>query len=270
MDYNSPLERRKRRKKIYGYAMIVMSLVVAGGMGWYMFIGSEKKNLDENLCPTEEGPSSIQVVIIDVTDPYSPIQWQNVENHLSEIKEGIPRHGLLALFSVTERIQKTLQPEFELCNPGSGEELSIWTSNPGLARREWEKSFITPIDSILSNINTGRARSRSPIMETIQAAKARVGGYDTENRKLVIVSDMMQHTERYSHYGASPPEYDNFESTALDEQLSVDLSGWNVEIFYARRGKEESRVQGRRHVDFWNRYFLENGATLQRVKSIDG
>lgn len=270
MDKYSPKKEGKRKKQLYGIAMVLVSLLVAGGVAMYIIIVPPDKTLNDKLCPAEEGPSSIRVVIVDATDPYNPIQWQNIENRLSNIKEEIPRHGLLAIFSVTQSVQKTLQPEIELCNPGSGEKLNIWTANPELARRRWERSFVSPIDSIISNINTEGPRSRSPIMETIQAAKAHVGAYDTEDQNLVIVSDMMQHTEGYSHYGAGPPDYDDFESAALDEKLSVDLSGWDVEILYARRGQAESPVQGRRHVDFWDRYFLENGATLQRVKSIDG
>lgn len=253
-----------------GYAMGAASLLAAVGMGWYIFIESGTKRLDSNLCPAEEGPSSIYVVIVDATDPYNPIQWRNVKNRLIDVKEEIPKHGLLAIFSVTEDVQKTLQPEIELCNPGSGKDLSVWTNNPALARRKWERSFIAPIDSILSALNADEPRRRSPIIETIQAARARVGVYDASDKKLLIVSDLMQHTETYSHYGSSPPDYGRFESTATEEKLSADLSGWEVEVLYAWRDGAESQVQGRRHIDFWDRYFIENGATLQRVRRVDG
>lgn len=269
MERYSPREKRQKRKTLYGVAMAVVSLLLAGGMGWYIFI-SDGTQLDENMCPADQGPSSVNVVVIDVTDPYNSIQWQNIKNRLSEIKNEIPKHGLLAIFSVTKSVPKTLEPEVELCNPGSGQQSSIWTSNPRLKRRRWQKSFIAPIDSILTHINTEGPRRTSPIMETIQAAKAHVGAYDTDDRRLVIVSDMMQHTDEYSHYGARPPEYDQFESAAPDEKLSTDLSGWKIEILYAWRGGAESQVQGKSHVDFWNQYFQENGATLQRVVRIDG
>lgn len=265
----SPKEKRQRRKALYGVGMAVVSLLLAGGMGWYIFI-ADGTRLDENMCPVEEGPSSVSVVIVDVTDPYNSIQWQNVKNRLSEIKKGIPKHGLLALFSVTKSVPKTLEPEVELCNPGSGQQSSIWTGNPQLKRRRWQESFIAPIDSILTRINAEGPRRTSPIMETVQAAKAHVGAYDTDARRLVIVSDMMQHTDEYSHYGPRPPEYDPFESTALNEKLSADLSGWQIEILYAWRGGAESQVQGQSHVAFWNQYFQDNGATLQRVVRIDG
>lgn len=270
MEYYSPQQKNERRKRLLGYAMGAGSLLAAVVMGWYIFIGSDTKSLDSNLCPAEEGPSSVRVVIVDATDPYNPIQWRNVRNRLLDVKEEVPKHGLLAIFSVTEGLQETLQPEVELCNPGSGEDLSVWTRNPQLARRKWERSFVAPVDSILSALNTDKPRRRSPIMEAIQAAKARVGAYDTSDRKLLIVSDLMQHTETYSHYGSRPPDYDTFKSTTTEEKLSADLAGWEVEVLYTRRSGAESQVQGRRHIDFWDRYFLQNGATLRRVKNIDG
>lgn len=270
MEYRSPREREKRGQKIRGYAMMVAALLAAGGIGWYVFIGSGDKSLGENLCPVEEGPSAIHVVIVDATDPYNPVQWQNVKNRLAAIKEEIPKHGLLAIFPVTKSVPKTLEPEIELCNPGSGDRLNVWTGNPELARRRWERSFTAPIDSIFAGIKAEEPRARSPIMETIQAARARVGAYDTDKQNLIIISDMMQHTRQYSHYGGGPPDYDRFESTAPEQKLSTDLSGWNVKIHYARRGGAEREVQGREHIDFWDRYFLENGARLQRVRRIDG
>ena len=249
--------------------MGAVSLLLAVGMGWYVFI-SDSKRLDSNLCPAEEGPSSVHVVVIDATDPYNSIQWRNVRNRLLDVKGEIPKHGLLAIFSVTEDLPKTLQPEIELCNPGSGSDLNIWTDNPRLARRKWERDFVAPVDSILSTLNPDDPRRRSPIMQAIQAAKARVGAYDVDDRKLLVVSDLMQHTETYSHYGSRPPTYEGFQSTTTEAKLSADLSGWEIEILYARRGGVETHVQGRKHVDFWDRYFSENGAVLQRVKSIDG
>lgn len=270
MDDYSPRQRKLKKKKRLGYSAIAVSALLVVGAAWYVFAGPSSKSLDSKLCPSEEGPSSVQVVIVDATDPYNPVQWQNVKNRLLSVKENVPKHGLLSIFSVTKDLQRTLRPEVELCNPGSGEDLSIWTDNPELARRKWREGFIGPVDSTLSAINFGEPRSRSPIMEAIQAAKARVGAYDTSDRKLLIVSDLMQHSEAYSQYGTQPPNYDSFESTAAARKLGADLSGWEVEILYARRSGTESQVQGRSHVDFWDRYFMENGATLQRVKSIDG
>jgi hypothetical protein len=270
MEHYSPRQKKERRKQLLGYAMGAAALLVVAGIGWYVLVESDSKRLDSNLCPAEGGPSSVRVVIVDATDPYNAIQWRNVRNRLLDLKEDVPKHGLLAIFSVTEGLQETLQPEFELCNPGSGDELSIWTSNPELARRKWERSFVAPVDSILSTLNTDEPRRRSPIMEAIQAARARVGTYDTGDRKLLLVSDLMQHTETYSHYGSRPPDFERFESTATEGKLSADLSGWEVEVLYARRRGAESEVQGRRHIDFWDQYFLQSGATLRRVKSIDG
>lgn len=249
--------------------MVSASILLVVGLGWYIIV-QDSKRFDSKLCPVEEGPSSVHVVIVDATDPYNPIQWKNIENRLLDVKKQIPKHGLLTIFSITEDLPKTLQPEIELCNPGSGGNLNIWTDNPQLARRKWEKSFVRPVDSILSALNTDEPRRRSPIMEGIQAAKARVGAYDTSDRKLLVVSDLMQHTEAHSHYGSGPPDYERFESTIAEKKLSTDLNGWEVEILYARRSGAESQTQGRRHVDFWDRYFRESGATLQRVKSIDG
>ena len=84
---------------------------------------------------------------------------------------------------------------------------------------------------------------------------------------------MLQHTDRYSHYADTA-------WTAADAQLLADLSamgttallGAEVHLFlldrdFVGRGPGNSRSA---LLEFWHTYFAAQGATLLRVRRIEG
>lgn len=256
--------------------MAVVSAVVIALAAWQFIdaAASTERLEPETLCPAEGGPRTFWAVLIDGTEAYSAVQWADIMSHVTQIKTEVPQHGMLAVFTVPENPSEALVPEVALCNPGSGEKLSVWTGNPELARKRWEDEFVAPLDSIFEALNTSETLQRSPIMETIQVASGVVSnrymhssspmGRSIEYEgiagpsRLFIVSDMMQHTERYSHYSGGSLDFDALRSTPFYPRLQIDLSDWYVTVFYARRDDAASRqVQGRQHLDFWNNYFYE-------------
>lgn len=286
MHRESPKERKNRKKKRQGIALAAAALVILTVLaGVFIREIIEHEQLDaKTLCPSESGPHSFWAVVIDGTDSYSRLQWQDIENRFQNIKRRVPRHGMLAVFTVPEKPSSALEPEVAICNPGSGENLSVWTGNPELARRKWEEEFNAPLDSIFGSLEEEGALPRSPIMETITAVKIAsdsvVGSFSQSDqgdvsRHLFLVSDMMQHTSRYSHYTGDVPSIETLKSIRSARDLSTDLSGWKVTIYYAWRDDEaSSRVQGRGHIEFWNAYLHDMAGvkadTSLRVVTIEG
>ena len=273
MKLESPKKRRHKSKKRAGIALAVFALLIAGGLSYATWSNSTHEQLDpDTLCPSTSGPSSYWAVIIDGTDSYSRIQWQDIQNHFNRIKGSVPKHGMLAVYTVPENPSKALNPRIELCNPGSGENLDIWTGNPELARRRWNREFDAPIDSIFRSLDQSGSLQRSPIIETVTAINVaseetltrfpNVGSSSIE-RRLYIVSDMLQHTERYSHYSGEKPSFDRLRDMSFYDRLKTDLSGWKVSILYALRDQSRAKsIQGMDHLEFWNEFFFRAAGVI--------
>ena len=89
-------------------------------------------------------------------------------------------------------------------------------------------------------------------------------------RRIIIISDMLQHTPDHSHY-TTVPDFKTFEKTPAYRKVWTDLRGVEIDILYVNRhGAEATRIQGRRHVDFWEAYFDSMRGMLKRVTRVEG
>ncbi len=269
--YNaSPSERRRRKQKKIAMLIIVFSIVIVAVAGVGLWMSSQNNpTLDETtLCPLDSLPTAYWAVVIDVTDNYDAIQRAAIEKRFDAIKRGVPKHALLALYTITDEAEDGLKPILERCNPGTGEDVSKWTSNPSLLQRRWEEDFEKPLRESLEKLLDGSSLRRSPIMETIKAINVASFEFRERDRHLILISDMIQHDEDYSHYYRTP-DFEDFRKLPSYSKHMTDLSGWDVTILYAERDDVMSRkIQGRKHINFWDEYFLAQGARIERVSKL--
>jgi hypothetical protein len=97
-----PRRRRRGRSGAWrqhtlGVALIVGALaVVAGGSFLYFQVAAGRVELDhETLCPVD-GPQSVTVVLVDRTDPYTPVQQAAIQNALELIRGSGVENGPLS------------------------------------------------------------------------------------------------------------------------------------------------------------------------------
>jgi hypothetical protein len=119
-----------------------------------------------------------------------------------------------------------------------------------------------------------REASASPIMEAIQAvAEQSFGGSQTREateKKLIIVSDMLQYTDGYKQYGGiRPDEFERFSKTEYSRRVRADLKSADVEIFYVQRATKNA-VQGTAHYLFWEKFIRNSGGRLDHIAPVAG
>ena len=155
-----------------------------------------------------------------------------------------------------------------LCNPG--ETVNPWVGNPTIARNNYLDKFRTPVLSQLDAFIRGISSLQSPIMESVQAIALRTFDrpeYRSVSEKaLVLASDMIQNTATYSQLHAIEP-FDKFERSLASKKLAPHLAGVRVTLLYIQRPLAPSYKQ---HIEFWQRYFLSAGASLERVIPVAG
>ncbi|OWJ64022.1 hypothetical protein [Inquilinus limosus] len=246
-------------------------LLFAGGAWLYIEAAKANPKIDPvTLCPSG-GPAGVAAVLIDTTDTLSPVQRLDVLNKLRGLREELPRGWLVAIYPVRPVPEQPPRASLSLCNPGRGEGLSQLTSNPALVEKRWREAFDTPLQDLLGSLVAAGQGDASPIMETVQSvAVAEFGDPDKKPlpKRLVLVSDMLQHSRSFSQYNGTKT-FGDFTKTDAYRALKSDLRGVDVEILYVSRANQERR-QTADHIAFWTDFFTDDGASIERIVRIFG
>jgi hypothetical protein len=275
-DYRAALAHPERLKglslklRIAGAAALTLVLI-AGGAALALKGRSAAVPTDATtLCPTKRPPSEIVVILLDVSSRFSEPQRLQLQNQLSRLRDSVPRFGLVEVYTVDRLRRRLTEPVNHLCNPGTGAELNQMYQNPQLAKKKWD-GFAAKLRTDINRQIGAPPHATSPIFEAIQATALRTFGkpeYDGLPKRLVIVSDLLQHVPGgLSMYKAVPP-FDSFKNTDYFARVRSDLSGVSVLIYYLVRPKVEE--QDPKHIAFWNDYFRFEGAKMEPMEKVFG
>jgi hypothetical protein len=209
-------------------------------------------------------------VLVDTSDDLPPITKQEVTKLLLDTAENLPPYELFDL-RVLDAAGQTSRSVFARCNPGDGKGLSEWTANPVLARKRWVESFRGPVAEAVSGSLTAPNAKSSPIMAAIQSlavdrftGRAAAGG----NRKLVVISDMIEYETDYSQY-TGDLSFQRYKNSIAYRKYSTDLHGADVTIYYVQRLTRRP-VNTVAHVRFWTDWFSDNNGRVKEIVRLQG
>lgn len=266
------INNRKRRKDIFGSLIIIFVLIVIGSVVFsYIYVKNRHIKIDKNTFCPEKDLVEITAVLIDRTDKFNTVQQKSIKVHLEDLREEIPVGGLLSIYSVSATKNELLRPEFKMCNPGHGDEVNPLFGNPRIVEKRWMRGFDEPLQRVFNDMLSPGEATESPIMESIQSIAVSTFSsrkFRSVAKRLVLVSDMLQHTKELSHYRADL-DFTKFSKSNYYRRIRANLNGVKVIIFYINR-EEIGSIQGRDHIIFWQKYFADQGAILTRVVSIEG
>ncbi|WLD97109.1 hypothetical protein PX860_01035 [Agrobacterium leguminum] len=270
------MARRKRRKTngsigaiVLGTLLLLLTAAIAGGFGFLYFKASNQVALNETtLCPITS-PTSITAVLIDVSDPISPVTEKDLRNRFGELKDSIPVGGQIVIYELTDEAGK-LNQVFMRCNPGSGDEADELISNPRFVQKRWEDGFDAPLKKISEGIGTGNSSDQSPILGGIQTINLEAFGnhdYAKLPKRLIVASDMIEHTSNFSMYRTGIA-YDKFEATSAPQTFRTPLDNVAVEVWeFVRPGVSFSATD---LSEFWAKWLKANGASSTRFIQLQG
>lgn len=264
-------ERVRRQNFIaVGIAVCVLALLGTGGWLFYQARASVVAVDAHTLCPVSGPPTAVTAVLIDASDPISPVQTEAIRREVDALRDTLPRHGAFEIYLVGETIEATRQPLFKACNPGNPDDVDELTGSRKLVAQKWSTGFAEPMAAAFAKAVPHGTEKTSPIMESIQSVAVTAFGGPKLNevpKRFVIVSDMMQNTPAFSHYRST--DYDRFRSSGAATAMLADLRGVDVQILYVRR-QAAQRWQGAKHALFWQAYLSAQGATVSRILSVTG
>ena len=241
-------------KTVIGVLMILGVLGALILIGVYNYRLSRSSGLTAELCPAD-GPVAHLAILLDTTDPLAKTHLQ-LTRQIIESKINAAATGTRVSFSTVDPDSGVRQSAFfSICKPPSGMEVSQFTENPRMVQEKYETEFLDPVDSGLASLLTIPEALSSPIMEGIQEFASRIPEFTTTDspRELIIMSDLMQHSDSFSFYRGE--SWKSFADANGPERFGFAFNNADIVILRIPRIVERSAVVD----DFWVRYLMMQG-----------
>lgn len=249
--------------------MLVAVIMLVGFIVAYMSAAGESGKIDHKTSCRKDAPLEIIAIVIDHTDSISPVQKMAIETDLQDIANSSHKSGSIQFYSVSAAAQQVLKPDFTLCNPGNSEQESSISGNKARAAKKFAEKFENIIQANLGKMLTSETAHSSPIMESIQsvAVTSFLGKRNAHaNKRLVLVSDLLQHTPEFSLFKGIP-DFSQFQESDQWRSVRADLKNVDVDIFFIHRngGHQDPKIK-----TFWQMYFFQQGAKEVRFHLVPG
>lgn len=247
-----------------GVLLGLIGLAGIGGMIYvYLFLVDRTEYDEATLCPVD-GPVAHLAILLDMTDPVAPAQIASARSFIEDEIDAARPGTMISVSLVEAESGRRGDPKIMLCKPKSGDEAHALYENERQIRRRYLEKFQEPFDERLDAMLSAGESPSSPIMESLQGLVAFTPGFRTFDgpRKLVIFSDLMQHSDALSVYRGM--DWDDLQRAGGERRLARSLADAEILLLRASRPRK-ARVDVD---DLWARYFDAQGAGRVRVRSI--
>ena len=221
------------------------------------------------MCPAD--PTSVTILLVDVTDPMNVAQRQDFMNQLARLKNSIPRYGKLIVTKVDATSDTLLAPVIVRCNPGTAADVNDATGDPAAVQKQWSEGFDRPLQQAFDRIAGASGADHSPILESVQSValtEFQKPAVEGKPRRLIVASDLLQNTADISFY-KTLPEPAAFIGSPAFRKARTDLRGVEVELWMLERSDAAS-TQPRSLADLWDRLITAQGGILKRIYNVSG
>ena len=255
-----------RRDDILGGALITVlvgSLLSLGALAHYL--KGEVIHDGETLCRSDRSVPHT-VILVDRTDPFTDLHTMLFESAMERGSAALRVRERLSIFLIEARAPVRPTPLLSLCKPDDGSDANWLYENKTLLQRVFEKRFAQPLTALVDGLREPAQAPASPILETIRAVSLLPSFREASGRrKLIVVSDLLENTARYSHYTATP-DYQDFRRSPYGASVLPSLHGVEIELVYLPNERAQRR-QNRAHLAVWQSYLTEAGARAVQVIS---
>ena len=262
-------QKRKKEWRYVAWAVVAAVILVVILVFSQL---SAPPDLDAAFCPENQSDLAGQIAVaLDPSDSLHYTQQADARARVLRELEAVPEYTEIRLYRLSRDERQPARMEFRICTPTHPDRVTRWGGNPDIARRRYEEEFLGPLDEHLAELLAGSGALASPILKTVQDMA--VDAFQPPDfrlpRQLIIVSDMVQHSEDWSFFR------DPLDFSALAEHpdyptMGVDLDGVNVSVFFLARRGMAGRIQAGPIREFWDEYFLDRGTRPPQWNRVTG
>lgn len=125
---------------------------------------------------------------------------------------------------------------------------------------QFESKYLKPIQGAIDQAASGALGERSPILEMIQYISSHTyfNHSATGSKRMILVSDLLQHSETYSSYSNK--------SFTVPAALQASLKGWDISVLAPKRYGTDKEIQNGGNLKMWNSFFKTAEASSVNIK----
>jgi hypothetical protein len=197
------------------------------------------------------------VFVLDQTDSLSEQTRAEISARVTKIVDEKVKIGeLVTVFSITELSKKNLTPTFSYCKPAQTAEGA--SQSQRFVSANYMKYFAKPL---LAAINAPIVGSKqSPIAQAIVDVSLSSYLQHPSSARLVVFSDLLEHTERFSMYSYNHCQdgVGKFRASRGAAVARPSFNGVDIQLHIVPR-QQISADTGKCRNAFWKWFFTDNG-----------
>ncbi len=251
-----------RAQNFIGVVLIALVLLTLGGFAAAAILLRPPPVDAETLCRSDQPIHAHTIILVDATDRLERRHKRKLEALATQERARLSQYDRLTLMRLDPRHPQEPRVLFSKCLPRPPNMTNPLFENARFAQREWDETFADALDRALRSAGSSGPAHASPILAGLRAIAADPDfGAEIPQRRLVVVSDLMEHDpDGFSLY-ARAVDYSRWNTG--DPNGPADLSDIDLRIAMLDRPDiAERQADARDH--FWAFYFDQSGAKSVR------
>lgn len=246
-----------------GMVLIVVALLALGGLAGAALMLRPPPTDGDTLCRTDQPLGAHTIVLVDSTDRLEARHRRKLRAVLAQERAHLGQFDRLTIMRISVRRPQEPSILFSKCLPRPPEDTNPLFENARMTQATWDEEFANALDSALRSAGSGGPQRASPIIAGVRAVAADPDfGAEIPRRRLVLVSDLLEHNpDGFSLY-VSGADYAAWHATAPSG--APDLSRVELRIVPIDRPDNAER-QAYAMEQFWPAFF--DAADVQSVST---
>ena len=264
----SKKNKKKNNNNLSLIGISIVALLFVTLIYQYFQLKQGMVELDGDNCRVDGLFPRETVVLLDSTEALSESQQVNITNRAEKLVRNSLLHERFTIYALQDNPDR-FKPTLTLCNPGDGQE------KPELLKakkqlRAFKKEFEEPMIQSFRDMSNIESSESSPIMEMLKFVGLRTfAKSDSPDKRLILVSDMVEHTESYSQYRNRNYDFRSLSATPYFREMRPSLDGVYINLLYIERASL-AEIQGGDHVTkFWQPFARRSGGQIDDITYIN-
>ncbi|MEQ9507238.1 MAG: hypothetical protein RLO80_13330 [Hyphomonas sp.] len=217
------MPRRRERGPWFWRSAIALMLTSVFGLFAAAAIHQPPGTDEETGCRLDREDPAHTIVLVDQSDPFNATDLDWVRSLLDGEARGLERYGRITLVVPNSASPYDPVQVFTGCSPGSAAEANPIFQNPKMIEQAWERKFHKPLMARADEALSDTVAPSSPLMEAMYTLADRPDFQDhVPVRRLILVSDLMQHSPGFSMYKSGADSDAWAESDIADMRAGLD------------------------------------------------